>query len=96
MGGVSEWRKVAALAEARNIQVGSALPLLRTPACSPPPTSSPPPPHAPWLEVLYAPQEASVFTEEPQVVDGAFAVPQNPGPGTGDRPWTCWRANRVA
>ena len=38
-------------------------------------------PHAPWLEVLYAPQEASVFTEEPQVVDGMLAVPQGPGLG---------------
>ncbi len=29
--------------------------------------------------VLYAPQEASVFAEEPQVVDGMFAVSQGPG-----------------
>ena len=80
VGGVSEWRKVAALAEARNIQVAAHSPyfgpgLLATAhlvAATP---------HAPWLEVLYAPQEASVFTEEPQVVDGMFAVPQAPGLG---------------
>lgn len=80
VGGVSEWRKVATLAEARNIQVAPHSPyfgpgLLATAhlvAATP---------HAPWLEVLYAPQEASVFTEEPQVVDGMFAVPQGPGLG---------------
>ena len=80
VGGISEWRKVAALAEARNIQVASHSPyfgpgLLATAhlvAATP---------HAPWLEVLYAPQEASVFAEEPQVVDGMFAVPQGPGLG---------------
>ena len=78
--GINKRRKVAAPAEARNIEVTSHSPnfgpgLLATAhlvAATP---------HAPWLEVLYVPQGASVFSEEPQVVDGMFAAPQGPGLG---------------
>ena len=80
VGGVSEWHKVAVLAEAFNVKVAAHSPyfgpgLLATAhliAASP---------SADWLEYYYVALEASVMKDLPQVKEGFFALPQGPGLG---------------
>lgn len=80
VGGISEWRKVATLAEAYNVTIMPHSPyfgpgLLATAhlvAATP---------QAEALEYLYVEPEASVFTTPPVVEDGTFPVPQGPGLG---------------
>jgi L-alanine-DL-glutamate epimerase-like enolase superfamily enzyme len=80
VGGISEWRKVAALAEAYNVRVNPHSPyfgpgLLATAHLV---ASSP---VADWLEYLYVTLEASVFKQAPRFEKGYFYLP--PGPGLG-------------
>ena len=80
VGGISEWRKVAVLAEAYNVKVAAHSPyfgpgLLATAhliAASP---------SADWLEYYYVALEASVFKDPPKVKDGYFILPEGPGLG---------------
>jgi L-alanine-DL-glutamate epimerase-like enolase superfamily enzyme len=80
VGGVSEWRKVAVLAEAYNVKVAAHSPyfgpgLLATAhliAASP---------SADWLELYYVALEASVIKNPPKVKDGFFPLPEGPGLG---------------
>jgi len=80
VGGISEWRKVAALAEAHNVRVNPHSPyfgpgLLATAHLV---ASSP---VADWVEYLYVILEASVFKQAPRFERGFFYLP--PGPGLG-------------
>jgi D-galactarolactone cycloisomerase len=80
VGGISEWRKVAALAEACNVRVNPHSPyfgpgLLATAHLV---ASSP---VADWVEYLYVTLEASVFKHAPRFEKGYFYLP--PGPGLG-------------
>jgi len=80
VGGISEWRKVAVLAEAYNVKVAAHSPyfgpgLLATAhliAATP---------CADWLEYYYVALEASVFIDPPKVKDGYFILPEGPGLG---------------
>jgi L-alanine-DL-glutamate epimerase-like enolase superfamily enzyme len=80
VGGISEWRKIAALAEARNVTIAPHSPyfgpgflatihLLVSTLC------------AEWLEYIYMDLEASVFKDFPRSEMGVFPVPQGPGIG---------------
>ena len=80
VGGISEWRKIGALAEAYNVKIAPHSPyfgpgllatvhLTAASAC------------AKWLEVIYMNLEAHVFKDFPVVRNGAFPVPQGPGIG---------------
>jgi len=80
VGGISEWRKVAALAEAHNVRVNPHSPyfgpgLLATAHL----VASMP--VADWVEYLYVTLEASVFKQAPRFERGYFYLP--PGPGLG-------------
>jgi L-alanine-DL-glutamate epimerase-like enolase superfamily enzyme len=80
VGGISEWRKVAALAEAHNVRVSPHSPyfgpgLLATAHLV---ASSP---VADWVEYLYVTLEASVFKQAPRFERGVFHLPQGPGLG---------------
>jgi len=80
VGGISEWRKVAALAEAHNVRVNPHSPyfgpgLLATAHLV---ASSP---VADWVEYLYVTLEASVFKQAPRFESGFFHLPQGPGLG---------------
>jgi L-alanine-DL-glutamate epimerase-like enolase superfamily enzyme len=80
VGGISEWRKVAALAEAHNVRVNPHSPyfgpgLLATAHLV---ASTP---VADWMEYLYVTLEASVFKAAPRFERGYFHLP--PGPGLG-------------
>ena len=80
VGGISEWRKVAALAEAHNVRVNPHSPyfgpgLLATAHLV---ASTP---VADWVEYLYVSLEASVFKQAPRFERGYFYLP--PGPGLG-------------
>ena len=80
VGGVSEWRKVAALAEAYNVKIAPHSPyfgpgLLATAhlvAASP---------FAESIEYLYVTLAASVFQQPPTLAQGYFHLPQGPGLG---------------
>ncbi len=80
VGGISEWRKVAALAEAHNVRVSPHSPyfgpgLLATAHLV---ASSP---VSEWVEYLYVTLEASVFKPAPRFETGFLYLP--PGPGLG-------------
>jgi L-alanine-DL-glutamate epimerase-like enolase superfamily enzyme len=80
VGGISEWRKVAALAEAYNVRVNPHSPyfgpgLLATAHLV---ASSP---VADWVEYLYVTLKASVSKQAPRFGKGYFYLP--PGPGLG-------------
>jgi D-galactarolactone cycloisomerase len=80
VGGISEWRKIAALAETYNVTIAPHSPyfgpgLLATAhlvAATP---------HATWLEYLYVTPESSVFKDFPRLQEGVFPLPQGPGLG---------------
>lgn len=80
VGGITEWRKVAAVAETHNVTLAPHSPyfgagLLATAhlvAATP---------RATWLEYLYVTPEASVFGDFPTIQEGMFPVPQGPGLG---------------
>jgi len=80
VGGITEWRKVAALAETYNVSIAPHSPyfgpgfltsvhLIAATPC------------ADWLEYIYIDLEASVFKDFPTVKDGFFPLPQGPGIG---------------
>lgn len=80
VGGITEWRKIAALAESYNVSLAPHSPyfgpgLLATAhlvAATP---------RAMWLEYFYTRPEASVFKGFPEVTNGAFPLPDGPGIG---------------
>lgn len=80
VGGVSEWGKIAALAEAYNVRLVPHSPyfgpgLLATAhlvAATP---------RAQWLEYLYVGLEASLFRRPPSPEGGYLALPEGPGLG---------------
>jgi L-alanine-DL-glutamate epimerase-like enolase superfamily enzyme len=80
VGGISEWRKIAALAESYNVSLAPHSPyfgpgLLATAhlvAATP---------RALWLEYFYTRPEASVFKDFPEVRNGIFPLPDGPGIG---------------
>jgi L-alanine-DL-glutamate epimerase-like enolase superfamily enzyme len=80
VGGISEWRKIAALAETYNVTIAPHSPyfgpgLLATAhlvAATP---------QAAWLEYLCATLEANIFKEFTPPESGAFPLPQSPGLG---------------
>jgi L-alanine-DL-glutamate epimerase-like enolase superfamily enzyme len=80
VGGISEWRKIAAVAETRNVAIAPHSPyfgpgfiatvhLIASTL------------QAEWLEYIYLFLEASVFKDFPSMKNGSFAVPQGPGLG---------------
>ena len=80
VGGITEWRKVAALAETYNVSIAPHSPyfgpgflatihLIAATPC------------ADWLEYMYIDLEASVFKDFPVVNGGFIYVPQGPGIG---------------
>ncbi len=80
VGGISEWRKIAALAEAYNVEIAPHSPyfgpgflatvhLIAATSC------------ATWLEYIYMDLETHVFKDFPKVRNGAFPIPQGPGIG---------------
>jgi L-alanine-DL-glutamate epimerase-like enolase superfamily enzyme len=80
VGGVSECRKIAALAEVYNAEIAFHSPyfgpgllatvhLIAATAC------------ARWLEVFYMNLEAHVFKDFPKVRNGLFPIPQGQGIG---------------
>jgi len=80
VGGISEWRKIAALAEAHNVRVNPHSPyfgpgLLATAHLV---ASSP---VADWVEYLYVTLEASLCKQAPRLESGYIYLP--PGPGLG-------------
>jgi D-galactarolactone cycloisomerase len=80
VGGVTEWLKVAALADAYNVVISAHSPyhgpgLLAT-AHLIAATQ-----RAELLEYFYVPLEGSVFKEPPEMKDGRVRVPQGPGLG---------------
>ncbi|HEX77205.1 MAG TPA: mandelate racemase/muconate lactonizing enzyme family protein [Dehalococcoidia bacterium] len=73
VGGISEWRKIAAMAEACHLPVVSHLfpeILCHLVAALPP-----------CLILEYLPLSSSLFTEPLRIEDGAFVLPQKPGLG---------------
>ena len=80
VGGISEWRKIAALAEAYNVTLTPHSPYfgpgflatLHLVAATP---------QARWLEYIYVFLEASVFEDFPTVENGLFLLPEGPGLG---------------
>ena len=80
VGGITEWRKIAALAESYNVSLAPHSPyfgpgLLATAhlvAATP---------RAMWLEYFYTRPEASVFKGFPEVTNGIFPLPDGPGIG---------------
>lgn len=80
VGGISEWRKIAALAEAYNVTIAPHSPyfgagLLATAHLA---VATP---RAAWLEYLYVTPEASIFQDFAGIEDGVFHVPDGPGLG---------------
>ena len=80
VGGISEWRKIAALAETYNVSIAPHSPyfgpgfiatvhLIAATL------------QAQWLEYIYLFLENSVFKDFPSVENGRFPVPQEPGLG---------------
>ena len=80
VGGITEWRKVAVLAETYNATIAPHSPyfgpgflasihLIAATPC------------ADWLEYIYIDLEASVFKGFPTVKDGYFPLPQGAGIG---------------
>jgi len=80
VGGISEWRKIAALAEIYNVSVAPHSPYfgpgfiatLHLIASTP---------RAEWLENIYLFLEASICKDFPSMKNGSFPVPQGPGLG---------------
>jgi len=80
VGGVSEWRKVAAHAESYNVQIAPHSPyfgpgFLATAHLV---ASSP---SASWIEYLYVTLASSVFKQPLKFENGCFQLPQGPGLG---------------
>ena len=80
VGGITEWQKIAALAETYNVSIAPHSPysgpgLLATAHLI---ASTP---CAEWLEYYYVFLEASVFRDFPAVKNGVFSLPQGSGLG---------------
>jgi len=80
VGGVSEWRKVAALAETYHVSMAPHSPyfgpgflatahLIAATPC------------AEWLECMYLQLESGIFRDSPPIENGLFPLPQGPGIG---------------
>jgi len=80
VGGISEWRKIATLAETYNVTIAPHSPYfgpgfiatLHLIASTP---------QAECLEYIYLFLEASVFQDFPSLKNGSFTIPQGPGLG---------------
>ncbi len=80
VGGISEWRKIAALAEAYNVIIAPHSPYFG-PGFLATVHLIASTQQAEWLEYIYLFLEASVFKDFPSVKNGVFPVPQGPGLG---------------
>ncbi len=80
VGGITEWRKIAALAESYNVTIAPHSPYFG-PGLLATAHLAAATPRAAWLEYLYVTPEASVFRDFPRIRDGVFPLPQGPGLG---------------
>jgi D-galactarolactone cycloisomerase len=80
VGGISEWRKIAALAESYNVTLAPHSPYFG-PGLVATAHLVAATPRAAWLEYLYVTPAASVFKDFPQVTNGVFALPHGAGLG---------------
>jgi len=80
VGGVSEWRKIAALAEAYNVTIAPHSPYFGAGLLATAHLAAATP-RAAWLEHLYVTPEASIFQNFMGIQEGAFTVPDGPGLG---------------
>jgi len=80
VGGISEWRKIAALAEPYNVTLAPHSPYFG-PGFLATAHLIAATPQARWLEYIYMFLEASVFKDFPAVQNGGFPLPQGPGLG---------------
>ena len=80
VGGVSEWRKIAALAEAYNVTIAPHSPYFGAGLLATAHLAAATP-RAAWLEYLYVAPEASIFHDFVGVQEGVFRVPEGPGLG---------------
>jgi L-alanine-DL-glutamate epimerase-like enolase superfamily enzyme len=80
VGGVSEWRKIAALAEAYNVTIAPHSPYFGAGLLATAHLAAATP-RAAWLEYLYVAPEASIFHNFVGVQEGFFTVPDGPGLG---------------
>ncbi|MFQ5828846.1 MAG: mandelate racemase/muconate lactonizing enzyme family protein [Candidatus Methylomirabilia bacterium] len=80
VGGISEWRKIAALAETYNVTIAPHSPYFG-PGLSATAHLVAAAPRVGLLECLYVALEASVFKEPPRIEEGHFLLPQGPGLG---------------
>jgi len=79
-GGISEWRKIAALAEAYNVTIAPHSPYFGAGLLATAHLAAATP-RAAWLEYLYVTPEANIFYDFMGVQDGVFTVPDGPGLG---------------
>lgn len=79
-GGISEWRKIAAMAEAYNVTIAPHSPYFG-PGFLATAHLIASTPQAEWLEYIYLFLEASVFKDFPGIKGGVFKLPQGPGLG---------------
>jgi L-alanine-DL-glutamate epimerase-like enolase superfamily enzyme len=80
VGGISEWRKVAALAETFNVKVAPHSPYFG-PGFLATAHLLASTPYAALLEYLYFNLEAGIFTQPLKFENGSFCLPQGPGIG---------------
>ena len=80
VGGISEWRKIAALAAAYNVTIAPHAPYFG-PGFLATAHLLAAPPHATWLEYLFVNLEAHIFKAFPAPEAGTLPLP--PGPGLG-------------
>ena len=80
VGGISEWRKIASLAEAYNVTIAPHSPYFGAGLLATAHLAAATP-RAAWLEYLYITPEASIFHNFEGVQEGVFTVPDGPGLG---------------
>ena len=80
VGGISEWRKIAALAESYNVTLAPHSPYFG-PGLMATAHLVAATPRAAWLEYLYVTPEASVYKNFPRVTNGVFSLPDGAGLG---------------
>ena len=80
VGGITEWKKIAALAETYNVSIAPHSPYFG-PGFLATAHLIASTPYAEWLEYIYVFLEASVFKDFPAIKNGAFPLPQGPGLG---------------
>ena len=80
VGGITEWQKIAALAETYNVSIAPHSPYFG-PGLVATAHLVAATPRARWLEYLYVRPEASMFKDFPRITAGQFPLPQGPGLG---------------